>query len=107
MEIVEETGDATLVDIVKRQNVIQKVIGPSLREGVELDIQGEAMRWFPLRGSKAIVFDPARKFGQPILAEYDIPTIAISDRERRRRERKTGCQTIRDSAFGCTQGPRV
>ncbi|WP_028918745.1 hypothetical protein [Pseudoxanthomonas suwonensis] len=79
MEVVEETGDASLVDIVKRQNVIQKVIGPSLREGVELDMQGEARRWFPLRGSKAIVFDPARKFGQPILAEYDIPTIAIAD----------------------------
>jgi len=79
MEVVEETGDASLVDIVKRQNVIQKIIGPSLREGVELDMQGEAKRWFPLRGSKAIVFDPDRKFGQPILAEYDIPTIAIAD----------------------------
>ncbi|MGY1426551.1 DUF433 domain-containing protein [Lysobacter sp. A289] len=79
MEVIEETGDESLVDIVKRQNVIQKVIGPSLREGVELDMQGEAMRWFPLRGSKSVVFDPARKFGQPILAEYDIPTIAIVD----------------------------
>lgn len=79
MEVVEEAGDASLVDIVKRQNVIQKIIGPSLREGVELDMQGEARRWFPLHGSKAIVFDPARKFGQPILAEYDIPTIAIVD----------------------------
>ncbi|PZO65719.1 MAG: DUF433 domain-containing protein [Pseudoxanthomonas suwonensis] len=77
MEVVEETGDESLVDIVRRQNVIQRVVGPSLREGVELDMQGEAMRWFPMRNSKAIVFDPARKFGQPILAEYDIPTIAI------------------------------
>ena len=25
------------------------------------------------------MFDPARKFGQPILAEFDIPTIAIFD----------------------------
>lgn len=79
MEVVEETGDESLVDIVKRQNVIQKVIGPSLREGVELDMHGEAMRWFPLPRSKAIVFDPERKFGQPILTEYDIPTIAIAD----------------------------
>lgn len=79
MEVIEETGDESLVDIVKRQNVIQKVIGPSLRDGVELDMQGEATRWFPLRGSKVIVFDPARKFGQPILADYDIPTVAIVD----------------------------
>lgn len=79
MEVIEETGDESLVDIVKRQNVIQKVIGPSLREGVEMDMQGEAARWFPLRGSKAIVFDPARKFGQPILADFDVPTVAIVD----------------------------
>ncbi|UOV02882.1 DUF433 domain-containing protein [Pseudoxanthomonas mexicana] len=79
MEVVEETGDESLVDVERQQNVIQKVIGPSLREGVELDMQGEAARWFPLRGSRAIVFDPARKFGQPILAEFDVPTIAIVD----------------------------
>lgn len=77
MEVIEETGEESLVDVEKQQNVIQKVIGPSLRKGVELDMQGEAARWFPLKNSKAIVFDPARKFGQPILAEYDIPTAAI------------------------------
>jgi len=77
LEVIEETGDESLVDVERQQNVIQKVIGPSLREGVELDVQGEAARWFPLRGSKAIVFDPARKFGQPILADFDVPTIAI------------------------------
>ncbi len=77
MEVLEETGEESLVDVEKQQNVIQKVIGPSLREGVELDMQGEASRWFPLKNSKAVVFDPARKFGQPILAEYDVPTIAI------------------------------
>jgi uncharacterized protein (DUF433 family)/DNA-binding transcriptional MerR regulator len=77
MEVIEETGDESLVDVEKQQNVIQKVIGPSLREGVELDMQGEAARWFPLRNSKAVVFDPTRKFGQPILTDYDIPTAAI------------------------------
>lgn len=79
MEVVEETGDESLVDVEKQQNVIQKVIGPSLREGVELDMQGEAMRWFPMKNSRAVVFDPARKFGQPILSEFDIPTVAIAD----------------------------
>lgn len=79
MEVIEETGDESLVDVEKQQNVIQKVIGPSLREGVELDVQGEATRWFPLGASRAVVFDPSRKFGQPILADYDVPTIAIAD----------------------------
>ncbi len=79
MEVIEETGDESLVDVERQQNVIQKVIGPSLREGIELDMQGEAMRWFPVKNSRSVVFDPARKFGQPILTDFDIPTVAIAD----------------------------
>lgn len=79
MEVVEKTGDESLVDVVKRQNVIAKVIGPSLREGVELDMRGNARRWFPIKNSKAVVFDPARKFGQPILTDFGVPTAAISE----------------------------
>lgn len=79
LEVIEETGDESLIDVERQQNVIQKVIGPSLREGVELDIEGEATRWFPLKNSHAIVFDPKRKFGQPILTEFGVPTIAVAD----------------------------
>lgn len=79
MEVVEKTGDESLVDVVKRQNVIAKIIGPSLREGVEHDMRGNAARWFPIKNSKAVVFDPARKFGQPILTEFGVPTAAISE----------------------------
>ena len=75
---VEASGDINLTDPVKRQRVIEKVIGPSLRTGIEFDFHGRASRWFPMRNSKAIVFDPKRKFGQPILSDYDIPTIAIA-----------------------------
>lgn len=77
MEIVDRSGDPTLVDVVKRQNVMPKVIGPSLREGVELDLDA-ATRWYPVSRSKAIVLDPRRSFGQPILAESGVPTIAIA-----------------------------
>lgn len=79
LEVVEETGDESLVDMARRQNVIKKVIGPSLRDGIELDVHGEAARWYPIRGSKAIVFDPLRKFGQPILTDYGVPTVAIAE----------------------------
>lgn len=77
MEVIEESGDKSLVDVVKRQNVFGKVISPSLREGIELNWQDEATRWYPVKNSKAIVFDPERKFGQPILTEYDVPTAAL------------------------------
>jgi uncharacterized protein (DUF433 family) len=65
------------VDVVKRQDVMPRVIGPSLRDGVELNINEEATRWYPLPKSKAVVFDPERSFGQPILSDSGVPTIAI------------------------------
>ncbi|MFC3816638.1 DUF433 domain-containing protein [Lysobacter sp. GCM10012299] len=78
MELLDENGDSALVDVVKRQNVMAKVIGPSLREGVELNVADQAARWYPVPKSKAIVFDPERKFGQPILADSGVPTVAIA-----------------------------
>lgn len=77
MEVIEESGDPSLVDVVKRQNVFGKVISPSLREGIELNLQDEAARWYPMRNSKVVVFDPDRSFGQPILADYGVPTAAL------------------------------
>jgi uncharacterized protein (DUF433 family) len=79
MEMLDDNGDKALVDVVKRQNVMGKVIGPSLREGIELNVDDEAMRWYPLPRSKTIVFDPQRSFGQPILSESGVPTIAIAE----------------------------
>lgn len=77
MEFLNENGGRDLLDVVKRQHVMPKVIGPSLREGVELNVDQEALRWYPLSKSKAVVFDPERSFGQPILTNSGIPTIAI------------------------------
>lgn len=79
MEILDDNGDKALVDVVKRQNVIARVIGPSLREGIELNINDEATRWYPLPRSKAVVFDPERSFGQPILADSGVPTITVAE----------------------------
>lgn len=75
--VIEESGDDSLVDLVKRQNVIARVIGPSLRSGIEFD-ENRASLWFPVRNSTAIVFDPNRLFGQPILAQSSVPTVAVA-----------------------------
>jgi len=77
MEMLDDNGDQALVDVVKRQNVMGKVIGPSLREGIELSVDDEATRWYPVSRSKAVVFDPQRSFGHPILSESGVPTIAV------------------------------
>lgn len=79
MELLNESGDVSLVDVVARQDVMRRIIDPSLRRGVELGVDDQATRWFPLKGSRAVVLDPERSFGQPILTEFGIPTAAISD----------------------------
>lgn len=79
VDVLEATGETSLVDVCRKQHVFRKVIGPSLREDVEFDAVGKAARWYPLDGSKAVVFDPARRFGQPILTDSGVPTIAIAN----------------------------
>lgn len=79
MEMLDDNGDKALVDVVCRQNVMPKVIGPSLREGVVLNVDDEATRWYPMHRSKAVVLDPGRSFGQPILTTSGVPTVAVAN----------------------------
>jgi len=79
MEMLDENGDQSLVDVVRRQNVMLKVIGPSLRDGVVLNVDEEATRWYPVSRSKAVVLDPERSFGQPILTASGVPTVAVAN----------------------------
>lgn len=79
MELVDGSGDRAPVDVVKRQDVIRKVVAPSLRAGIELSVDDAATRWFPLKGSHVVVLDPERQFGQPILSASGVPTAAIAD----------------------------
>lgn len=67
------------MDIVRRQHVFEKIIGPSLYAGIQFNARGGAIRWYPMRQSRAVVLDPERGFGQPILAEFGVPTIAIAE----------------------------
>lgn len=75
----EETGDETLVDIIKRQHVFAKIVEPSLYAGIDFDDQQGALRWFPIPNSRKIVLDPERSFGQPVIAGTGVPTAAIVD----------------------------
>ena len=79
MELLGESGGSSLVDVARRQDVMKRVIAPSLRSGVELGMDDMAARWFPVHGSREVVLDPDRKFGQPILTRFGVPTAAIVD----------------------------
>lgn len=77
-EVLEETNDETLLDLVKKQYVFKQVIKASLYEGIDYSEDGDATRWYPLRRSRAIVLDPNRSFGKPILASTGISTETLA-----------------------------
>lgn len=76
--VLEETGDESLIDLVKRQYAFQQVIRESLYASIDYASDGEALRWFPLLRNKAIVLDPARHFGKPILDQSGVDTETIA-----------------------------
>lgn len=75
--VLDETGDEALLDLVKRQYAFKQVIKPSLYEGIDYTVEGSAQRWYPLKRSKAVVLDPARNFGKPVLTAVGIDTATL------------------------------
>lgn len=70
-----EAHDGQMIDLKLRQHVFQKIVEPSF---VDLDFDAEAAsRWWLLPNKKTIVIDPARSFGQPIVAETGVPTARL------------------------------
>lgn len=71
-----ESGDGRLIDLRVRQHVFKRIVEPSF---VDLDFDAEAAsRWWLLPRKRTIVLDPARSFGQPIVAEHGIPTVRLA-----------------------------
>lgn len=71
-----ESGDGRLIELKVRQHVFKRIVEPSF---VDLDFDAEAAsRWWLLPGKRTVVLDPARAFGQPIVAEHAIPTARLA-----------------------------
>lgn len=75
--VLDETGDESLLDLVKRQYAFQQVIKPSLYEGIDYAQEGAAQRWYPVKRSKVIVLDPQRNFGKPVVTDNGVDTASI------------------------------
>lgn len=77
-DVADETGEATLVDLARRQYAIKEVLGPVLKD-VEFDLENEAARWWPSGKRAGILIDPALSFGQPIMASSRVPTVTLTN----------------------------
>lgn len=76
LDTANHSSASELLDLKKQQYVLKQVIERSFKE---LDIEGDAVvRWRPFRGKESIIIDPARAFGQPVAADFGVPTIALA-----------------------------
>lgn len=77
-ESSNEEGDLHLYDIAEDQQCFERILQQYLLQGVEFDEKGNAYRWYPAGFRGAIVLDPNRSFGQPIVADDGIPTAVLA-----------------------------
>lgn len=70
----EEEGE--MLNLRSRQYAFREIIKSSLYTGIEYDGK-HARRWFPEQRSRAVVLDPERQFGHPMLHESGVPTSAV------------------------------
>ena len=77
LEGLKASDDPVLLDLKRRQYVLKGVLDQTFRD---LDIEHDAVaRWRPFHGKRSIVIDPDRSFGQPIAAEFGVPTLVLAD----------------------------
>lgn len=76
----EEDGEPVLLDLARSQYAFKKVLEKSLYEGLEFDVDQDAVaRWWPLGFKRNVVLDPDRSFGQPIISKCNIPTRILAN----------------------------
>lgn len=78
-EIVQKTGEESLLDLAKSQYELKTIVEPFLFEGLEFaEISGAPVRWWPLGLDRRVVIDPERSFGQPIVTPESVPTSILA-----------------------------
>jgi uncharacterized protein (DUF433 family) len=76
-QVSQETEEPTLIDLLRKQYVFNRIVEPSFRD---IDFNdGVPGRWWPMSHRSQAVVDPLRNFGHPILTDSGIPTRVLAD----------------------------
>jgi len=78
VELHRETGEPSLLDIVRRQQVFAQIIKAFLKE-LEFAADSGLVRWWPLGEKRFVVLDPTRNFGRPIVDRHGVPTEVLAN----------------------------
>ena len=77
-ELPKAPGNAGLIEPESFQLALREIIAPFLSD-IEYGDDGEPSRWWPMgRRDKAVVIDPNRAFGRPIVNSAGIPTAILA-----------------------------
>jgi uncharacterized protein (DUF433 family) len=72
VELVRQSGEPALLEIVNSQQVFAQLTRPFLKE-LEF-AQDTVLRWRPATTNGLVVLDPTRNFGRPIVTDHGVPT---------------------------------
>ncbi len=76
-EIAHPTEGEQLLDLVKNQWELQKIVSRHLFAGIEFDDNDNPRLWTPVKGLRVVV-DPLRAFGAPIAVDGSVPTSVLA-----------------------------
>jgi len=71
-ELLRKDEAAALIELADRQYVFRRIVDEFLF-GITFS-KGEPVQWWPLGEKRAVVIDPSRAFGQPIVADGSVHT---------------------------------
>lgn len=76
-KINNDEGDPRLLDILSSQYELKK-ISENFLDTIDFSDNGISERWWPMNRDHPIVIDPKRSFGQPIVPDEGVPTLALA-----------------------------
>jgi uncharacterized protein (DUF433 family) len=77
VDIGAQSDEPMLLEIINNQAVFDKITSPFFKN-LEFSQDRTLERWWPLGDDRAVVVDPRRAFGKPIVVDRGVPTVILS-----------------------------
>ena len=77
VDIGADSDEPILLEIINDQSVFDAITSPFFKD-LEFSQDQALERWWPLGDHRAVVVDPRRAFGKPIVVDRGVPTAILS-----------------------------
>lgn len=87
-EIVRPGGVPVLLNLVKNQYELHRIVSPMLYADLDFNEFAEPDRWWPMGKTRRVIVDPRRSFGAPIVVDGGVPTAVLAASAKAERSQK-------------------